>query len=578
MYVSMESFGLQPDGGEDAALAVLRAIDYCRGIPGATLVFPEGTYHFWPEKALERLYYISNHDQEKTRKIAFPLIGMNGFTLDGQGSTFMMHGLTTPFVIDNSSDITLTRFTIDYERSTITQGTVVQADESGFDVSISEDYPYEVSSGKLIAVGEGWKEPVKGIIVMDPHTKAPKQGSGDILMWGYYDRGTVEESGKRRIRYSGFDHYSPENGDIVLLQSGYRDCPGIFVNNSRNILVEDVDLHASIGMGFIAQNSEYLHLRAFNVMPRPHSDRLFSASADATHFVNCQGKIELENCLFENQMDDPCNVHSIYAQVSERHGEDLLCRLVHPQQRGIQVFHPDDRVRLVRNDSLLPYFESQVKAVRAINAEYMLVELEAPLPADVNGGDGLENLTRTPDLHVHGCVARANRARGFLITTPGKVLFEGNVISTPGAAIKISGDANYWFESGAVRSVAIRENVFEDCNYCYPFWGRGIIDIDPEITNPESFEGRYHENIAIERNLFRTFHPVLATGHSIAGFTFTNNVVELSDRYRQADELPYVIDLKACSYVEVSGNRCQEGVLVSRINGKEIQQLAAVKE
>ncbi|MCM3627023.1 hypothetical protein M3194_06565 [Paenibacillus glycanilyticus] len=577
--MSVEAFGLQPDGGGDATLAVLRAIDYCRDIPGATLVFPEGTYHFWPDLAFERQYYISNHDQEKTRRIAFPLLQMNGFTIDGQGSTFMMHGFTTPFAIDHSSDITLTRFTIDYARSTISQGTVVHSDESGFEVCIPEEYPYEVSGGKLIAVGEGWKEPVKGIIVMDPKTKAPKQGSGDILMWGYYDKGRVEESGDRRVRYSGFTHYSPDSGDVVLLQSGYRDCPGIFVNDSRNILVSDVDLHACIGMGFIAQNSKDLHLRAFNVTPRPHSDRLFSASADATHFVNCEGKIKLENCLFENQMDDPCNVHSIYAQIAERQGEELLCRLVHPQQRGIRIFSQGDQVRLVRNDSLLPYFESQVKAVRAINAEYMLLELETPLPSTINGGDGLENLTRIPDLHVRGCVAKANRARGFLITTPGHVLFEGNIVSTPGAAIKISGDANYWFESGAVRSVTIRENVFEDCNYCYPFWGKGMIDIDPEIEQPELFVGRYHEEIVIERNLFRTFHPVLVSGQSVAGLRFADNQVELSRRYPQTDNLPYVIDLKACSDVEVSGNRCEGGVLVSRINGKEIQQpLAAGKE
>ncbi|WP_420831416.1 alpha-1,3-galactosidase-related protein [Paenibacillus sacheonensis] len=568
----VESFGLKPNQEEDATLAVLQAIEHCRGIGGATLTFAEGEYHFWPDKAVERQYYVSNHDQEKTRKIAFPLLGMTGFTLDGQGATFIMHGLTTPFVIDGSSDIALKNFAIDYKRPTLSQGMVVHADAAGFAVSIPDDYPYAVRGGELIAIGEGWEEPVTGIIVMDPRTKASKFRSGDSLMWDGYKEGRVEAIGEGLVRWSGFTHFAPERGDVLLLQAGHRDCPGIFITDSRDVSIAFVDLHASAGMGVIAQKSENLRLSAFNVTPRPGSGRLFSASADACHFVNCKGFIEIENCLFENQMDDPCNVHGIYAQIAERRGDELLCRLVHPQQRGVEVLGEGDRVRLIRRDSLLPFFETTVASVRRINAEYMLVELEARLPADIRGGDAIENLSWTPNLHIHGCVAKANRARGFLITTSGDVLFEDNFVCTPGSALKLSGDANYWFESGALRSVAIRNNVFEDCNYGYPFWGKGTIDIDPEIEKPESYEGYYHSGIVIENNLFRTFHPVLLSGHSVDGLSFRDNDIERTSTYPKPNHLPYAVDLKACDNVEIDGNRVAGGVLTCRINGNEAAQ------
>ena len=92
----------------------------------------------------------------------------------------------------------------------------------------------------------------------------------------------------------------------------------------------------------------------------------------------------------------------------------------------------------------------------------MKSHLLSRLPEAVIPGDALENLTWTPEVIIKNSFFGSNRARGILMSTPGKVVIENNVFESSGSAILIPGDANGWYESGAVTDVLIRNNVFND--------------------------------------------------------------------------------------------------------------------
>ncbi|MDR6549110.1 hypothetical protein [Paenibacillus qinlingensis] len=550
--VNMKDFGVEPDQGSDATLAVFAAIEKCKELERPTLVFPKGTYHFWPEYAVERQYFIPNHDQNKNRRITFPLIGMKGLTIDGRGSEFIFHGLTLPFVLDGCQEMTVKNLTIDWERPMLSQGQVIGVANQSFDVEIPWDYPYDIVDRQLVFKGEGWQEPCKGIIEMDPLTKSPLFQSGDYLNYGNYAKLHVKEVSPGVVRFSEAGSQLPKLGSQLIFQCGERDCPGFFINNSTDTQLMAIDMHHTIGMGVIGQRSENISLQSFNVKLREGTNRLFTTSADATHFVYCRGIIDIEGCLFENQMDDPCNVHGIYMTFFKRIAEDtLLLRLNHKQQRGAEVFLPGERVRFIQKQSLMPHFETLVKSVRCLNPEFYLVTFDRKLPNSIDLHSAVENVSWAADLRIRNCIARGNRARGFLITTSGKVWIEGNTISTPGAAIKISGDANYWFESGAVQDITIRNNVFQDCNTCFPEWGSAAIDIDPEIQKPDSQGDCYHANIIIENNTFIAFHPYLVKGQSVNGVFVRNNVVKRSERYPSPKQMTFEVILKNCKNVIV---------------------------
>ncbi|UUZ79364.1 hypothetical protein LJK88_29885 [Paenibacillus sp. P26] len=358
MLIRAEDFGIVPDSPEDVTLAVYRAIQQCREVERPTLVFPKGTYHFKPEKAFEKRLFITNHDQKGLLKIAFPLIGMDDLTIDGQGSEFVFHGSIIPFLVENSRTAQLRHFTIDWERPMFEQGEFIRATPDSFDIRLFNPH-YEWSGNRLTVEYDGKKEAIWGIHEVDPETGAHVYGGGDRLSWGSFKKFELEEVGRGVIRFSGELRHIPKPGSGAAMRLGRREHPGIFLKDCSGRLVKDVTVHHAPGMGLVAQRCADIALHGFNVMRRPGAGRWVTATADAVHFTYCRGQIELEHCLFENQLDDPLNVHGIYARIEEcLSGDTLLVQLIHDMQVGVDIASPGDTIQFVDNGSLLAYAEA----------------------------------------------------------------------------------------------------------------------------------------------------------------------------------------------------------------------------
>ena len=148
-------------------------------------------------------------------------------------------------------------------------------------------------------------------------------------------------------------------------------------------------------------------------------------------------------------------------------------------------------------------------------------------------------------------VVRNNRARSILVSTPRKVVVEGNTFSSMMSAILFEGDMDHWYESGAVRDVTIRNNRFLDGTY-------GGADFPTIFINPhqkKEVPGHpYERNITIEGNLFRTFNEQLLRAKSVGGLIFRDNTIELSEKYKPYNDLP-TIDIRSSQQVVIKNNR-----------------------
>ena len=91
-----------------------------------TLRFQSGTYHFYPEGAAERTYYISNHDQDNPKKVGLALEDMKSLTIEGNGAEFIFHGQMIPLSLLRSTDCTLQNFSIDFANPHIAQVEIVK--------------------------------------------------------------------------------------------------------------------------------------------------------------------------------------------------------------------------------------------------------------------------------------------------------------------------------------------------------------------------------------------------------------------------------------------------------------------
>lgn len=530
--MNIEEFSIRPDSGEDATLAVRDALEACRDRKDQSLIFPPGRYDFWPDKATERYLFISNNT-EGLKRIAFPLFNFDGFEIKGRGAEFVFHGPILPFALLGSRSIGLSGFSVDWERPFHSEGRVAAVGDGWVDLEFSAAYPYQITGRRLEFLGEnGENYPFSNVLEFNPARRETATMAQDN--YGIQDRHEAAELAPGRVRFTAGFSTTPTAGNVLVFGPDHRRCPAIFLDESQQVLIEDVTLHHCGGMGVIGQRSADITLRRLRVTPPPGKDRLVSLTADATHFVNCRGQIEITDCLLENQMDDPLNVHGIYAKIAARLSDRVLeVALIHGEQLGIDLFANGDTVELVKSETLGTYHTGTVAAVRRLNRQYTELTLAEDLPAEVKMGDAAVCRDANPDVTVRGCTARGNRARGFLLSTSGHVLIEDNTFHTPGAAILIAGDANFWFESGPVQDVTIRNNHFDNCNY--GVWGRACIDICPEIA-PEYRPGTiYHRNIRIAGNTFDAFDPRLVAAQCVAGLTFAGNTVRPSTAYPPSD-------------------------------------------
>ncbi|MEN9841719.1 MAG: hypothetical protein RL376_1519 [Verrucomicrobiota bacterium] len=538
--ISAADFGLKPDSGADATAGIRDAINAARSQGGGKLVFAPGRYDIYPQFASEKYLFVSNND-EGLKRVAFMLTELKNLEIDGQGASFVFHGPMVPFLIENSSDVTIKNLSFDFSRPIHSEGKVLAVTPESVDLEISEEFPYEIRNGILVftngkKVG-GPETTVKNGDILYPYTSLlafdPVKRETAFMAkdrYGISEGVVAREIGPRQVRIA-LTKVSAEPGQVLVFGVP-RNYPGIIISDSSQVRVESVKIHNCGGMGIIAQRSADIFVHKVQVTP-PHGEkRVTSITADATHFSNCRGKIELVDCLFELQKDDATNVHGLYAKIVRIFSPTRFeVRLIHPQQAGVDFIKAGTRLELTQGLSLETLGYLAAKTVTRVNKESTIVETAEPLPATVVVGDSVADAdSNTAEVLIKNCIIRGNRARGILLGSRGKMVVEGNTFHTPGSAILFEGDARFWFEQAGVRDVIIRNNTFDNCNF--GVWGRGVIMVGSGISKEFRATSRYNKNITIENNLFRIFskQPLLNL-YSVDGLIFRNNRVERTTAY-----------------------------------------------
>lgn len=538
--LNIASFGAKPDGS-DTTPSVRTALEQIRQGNVDKLVFPPGRYDFWPDNAEEKYLFISNND-EGLKRIAFMLTGVKDLEIDGGGATFVFHGRMMPFLIENSQGVTLKNFAFDYRRPFQSEGKVLAITTNSVDLEFSEEFPYAIRNGILVFTDgqktSGVQTTVKSgeviydygsLLAFDPVKRETAFMAKD--RYGIGAGVVAQPIGARQVRVT-LDKVSAKPGDILVFSPQFREFPGVVISDSTDVRLSGVTIHNCGGMGIIAQRSADIFLHQVRVTPPPGGQRIVSTTADATHFVNCRGKIEMVGCVFEQQKDDASNIHGLYARIMRILAPNRFeVRLIHPQQAGVDFVKAGTRLELTQGPSMQTLGYAKVKAVQRLNKESTIVETEQPLLAGVQPGDCVADAdANTAVVLIKNCTLRGNRARGLLLGSRGRMMIENNTFHIPGAAILFEGDARFWFEQSGVRTVVVRGNTFDNCNY--GVWGKACIDVKSGIADEFKPTSRYNRNITIEDNLFRVFSPLpLLCVYSVDGLTFRNNRLERTQDY-----------------------------------------------
>lgn len=546
--------------------------------------FEKGEYHFYKDFASRDVYYTSNTDSHRfpEKSVAVLMKNLRNLTIDGQGSLFIMHGDMIPFVITQSENITLKNFSWDFPCATTFELQTVKKSMFHAEYKIAPAFEYEIKGNKLFwfekspITGKKYWEHVNesemwcvvGHDLKENKVKRYMRAAGPL-----YGIRKIDEISKNHIRVHYLKPTSKEIREGMVFElcaSKNRDCVGSFVCDSKNITLENVNIHYMHGFGFLLQMAENVTFESCNFAPRKGTDRHTTSFADLIHASGAKGKIKINNCSFCNAHDDPINIHGTYTRVKKKIDDNtIMLEYVHNQQNGFVQFHEGDKVVFYRRDTFEPLENEREFTVRSVinplekgnSIKEMTVTFEEQLPCEIDENLGIEklyvaeNVTYTPEVEITNCKFSAIPTRGILCTTRKKVLIENNIFdSMTMASIYLSNDCNDWYESGPIRDMTIRNNTF----YIRKTTGKNpAIFIDPIVRSLKASSSAVHENIFIEGNTFYMQHDNVLNAKGTKNLVFRNNTIKKLSGAKQTIKM---FEIKNCTDVLIENNNAETGI------------------
>ena len=278
--INAVDFGVKANSFENASMAIRNAIAACKGKDSAVLMLPGGRIDIWPERAEERELYISNSTESdtlsKVKKIAFAFEHCSNITLDGNNSLVILHGKMVSFALLNCSNIKIRNIQFDYERPTMSELTIRSVSDSVIETDIHPDSKYIIDNDRISFYGEGWRNKSYHTILFSPQRERLYYSSLQPLL-----ESRAVQSSPLHVRFEGrFVNKNYHAGDVLTFRDPYRDNCGGLISRSRNIALENVQMHFMHGLGIVSQFSENISLFKVIVAPRKNSGRIISSFAD----------------------------------------------------------------------------------------------------------------------------------------------------------------------------------------------------------------------------------------------------------------------------------------------------------
>jgi hypothetical protein len=308
-------------------------------------------------------------------------------------------------------------------------------------------------------------------------------------------------------------------------------------------------------MGLVGTVSTNVALRRFNVLIRPGSGRLMSATADATHFGGCKGTVSLEDCTFEGMGGDGTNIKSgLYLSVRQRVDDHTV--LAQHNLKMVDLPDAGDRLDMAHANTLSAFATGTVRLAKLAVGEDKLhrVEFAEPLPPELREGDVLGNASRVAKFVMRRCTVRANRARGVLCQTRDALIEDCTFQDCTSAGVLVLTEAVHFFESIGTRNVIVRSNRFENCN-------RGAAAAEAALCAIAYLKGHtYPAQPGVHRDVTFEGNRIVSTDESgifavaVDGLTVRSNTIERAGLRAVRQHGGEAIWIENCARVVLEGN------------------------
>ena len=560
-YIFLKDYGLYKTRKKNAIKYFYKALEDLKTDQPKILVFSTGTYHFYPDGCITKVYYEANTSNEAPKVCAFHFENIKNLVIDGRGSHLIFHSEMQPFTFDNCENITLKNLAIEWEQPFIAQAEVLRVNDHYMDIGLDpRESPYRLVEGKILFdVGNGQLNEWNKTLEFDRKGRYIVPYTGDVPCLGEdWDAYFAEATMPGIVRLHFDFNRKPQIGNYLVMQHATPTHAGIFISESENISIENLRLFHAPGSGILAQCSKNLEFDRYQAIPNRSKIRYFGGGFNGLQIVNCQGNVLVDNCTFEGIVNEPVNVHGISVRVEEVMSDNLVkCSYLNKQSKITNWARAGDVVNFIGANAT-----NTVKTVTSIDKEHFSLLLGKAIPANLKAGDIIENLSWTPDLTIKNSNFKSSRASGLVLSTPGKVVIENNTFESSGSAILIAGNANTSLKTGAVTDVSISRNIFTSfCNTSTYQYNEAIISIYPIIPTINDDTPVYHRNISIQNNQFNPFDYPLLYVLSVEGLSFYGNTITRSNDFAPFQNRLYTFSLEFCKQINITSNNISDDLL-----------------
>jgi hypothetical protein len=560
-----KTYNLEISNPEDATVEIYNAIQKCRDENYSRLVIKKGVYHLRRTRAFEKYVSISNCDNGMKR-IAFPLDNFSDFEVDGGGSMFICHGRVQVFELENTKNITLRNFSVDWEKPFYYQAEVIKVDPENNSYDIKEHHECDSKivnnellfyDSNMIRAEDQWLQDINWSEWFDPATGGVALRSPIYEPKSAMEGFKVTEIDKGVYRLQNAARNLPELGWVLICKgirnnnTTNRSASVIHIYRSENIRTVDVTIHTCSGIGFVAERSTDIFIDRMRVELPEGSERMVTTTADATHFVNCKGRVEIKDSYFENVLDDITNIHGDYASILDVIDSHTIgVELTHQHQLKVEIAGEGDIMRIVNGD-MENIVTRRVKSVDYRNSVYIIIEFEEEVESLIGKEDyWIENLTWNSDFFlVKNCIVKNNRGRAVCVSDQGKVIiedctFENNAMP----AVRLTGDLRIWWTSSPVTDVLIQNNTIISYSH-YP-----AVTMTPQLKCDSKPNSYYNSNVRVLNNTIESSTSAILYANHIENLEFSGNRIIPLESIKESVPANSAFNFKCVKNVRISDN------------------------
>ncbi len=443
VVIDAAEYGIVADDLKDDSLALVEAIKDVKKANGdgksVLLKLPAGELDF-----VEGL-------NAADRTCAVLLSDLRNVCLLGDDTMLTIHGAMLGIKIRNCENLVIKGIEYDYGRAPFSVGTVYSASETSVKVIYPEHYP----------ITENMK--FMSYLEYNHKTLTPR-GKGNFML--NTDIADYEIDGQT-VTFKFHNQINPPVRGILVVTSHYMYGNNAFdVSKCKNLILEDINLYTTAGMGLVCEDTENIYVNRFNIRLKPNTDRLMTTTADGMHFGACRGEIKITNCIVENTHDDACNVKTgHYYGVSDIDVEQKTFKCV-----KLNYMHG------IKKGDVLRVFAKNLETVADIKVAKVVSEDDTgkvikaeKLPtkgfsADVAEELLIANASTAPKVTFENNVVRNKRNRGILLQTKDSVIRNNAFINVGHGAISVMTEASQFNEAIVPENIVVENNKLIGCN------------------------------------------------------------------------------------------------------------------